>query len=48
MPELSDVFALLYGTDLQTLRLVVEEAARVLAQREQESRFDPSTLSRRR
>jgi hypothetical protein len=43
MTSLADLFAFLYGMDLQTLDRVMQEAVRILAERELESRREFSS-----
>lgn len=41
MPELADIFAYLYHTDLRTLQRFVQEAIRILRERENAARPAP-------
>jgi hypothetical protein len=45
MTSLSDVFAFLYVTDLDTLNRAVQEALRILAEREQASHSESPAQS---
>jgi hypothetical protein len=45
MTEISDLFAYLYTADLPTLDLIVDEAIRILAERQRTDRRPPINVS---